>query len=220
MAPPIEQLRRFELDERGEAYVREHLTDVNILCSALLDVFTSTKGAIWTLAPVKTPLERLCQMTRGDLLAANRDASRAVRVPGRGVLMAVESLHLQRAERVLETLQGAHGRVCLVDDFNPTWGGQHYVPEPSAFGVGQEVYHLVTGEETPDTVADILALGDTIWHGVSAVCQPEEHVSQSTLSSPDALKACARTVIEISCTAYDREGFIVWTKDQGDGRRI
>lgn len=209
----MQELQLFELDGRAATYVRDHLTNVNSLCSALLDVVAVTKGKTSTLAPVGAAWERLHEFELGGLLAANFDTSRAVELPAGGSMMAVESLHLQRAERIMDLLRESPGRVCIIDDFNPTWGGEHYNPEPSAFGVGHEVYHLVSGEETVSAVADILSWGDTVWHGISAVCQPPANVTRQSLSSAETIRACAQSVIEITCTAYDREGFVIWTRD-------
>lgn len=213
MTSPSPILLPFDLDARGEAYVREHLTNVNVLSSALLEVVMASRGRTWTLAPSATAIDHLHDFARGGLLVSNLDFSRAIPVATGGTLMPVDSLHLERAERVLETMARFPGSVCVVDDFNPTWGDGVYQPEPTAFGVGGEVYHLATGTETPDEMADLLALGDTVWHGVSAVCAPAGRVTRADLSSATALRACASTVVEITCTAYDREGFVIWTRE-------
>jgi hypothetical protein len=212
----VEHLQKFDLDERGVAYVRQHLSDVNILSYALLEVVEREPGRVWTLAPAGVTPDRLHDFERGGLLAANLDFSRAVAVPEGRIMMAVESLHLERAERILNQLRATPGSVCIIDDFNPTWGDGVYEPEPSAFGVGTEVYHLITGQETVDEVADVLSWGDTIWHGAAALCRPVGQVTRASLSDVEALVACARTAVEICCTAYDREGFVVWTH-VGDG---
>ncbi|NEX94906.1 hypothetical protein [Caulobacter sp. 17J65-9] len=205
-------LERVVLDSRGAAYVRDHLAGVNTLCTELGRVVEGARGEVFTIAPKGAAAERLYAFESGGLLLSNLDFSRATPVAGGGSLMAVDTLVEARAERIMQCLKQHAGSVCVIDDYNPRWGDPLYKKEATAFGVGEEVYHLITGSESLDEIADTLALGDTIWHGVAAVCQPAEPVSKSDLSSPDALRRLARSVIELSCTAYDREGFVNWRR--------
>jgi hypothetical protein len=205
-------LRKFELDARGLAYVRAHLTFVNTLCTALLATVEAEPGTVFTVAPADAGLERLHAFETGGLLRANLDFSRAVSAPGGGSLMAVDTLVEVRAERIARLLTTHPGAVCIVDDYNLRWGDELFGAERTAFGVGEEVYHLLDGTEAPDRIADVLADADTLWHGVAAVCRPSRRVTREDLSSAEALQACARTVVEITCTSYDGEGFVGWRR--------
>ncbi|NEX92280.1 hypothetical protein [Caulobacter sp. 17J65-9] len=206
------ELTRFALDQRGEACVREHLTGVNTLCTELLSVFESARGEVFTYAPTAVAGDWLYAFETGGMIAANRDLSRAIPVEGRGLLMPVETLIEARAEHILQRLKELPGGVCVIDDYNPRWGDPLHGGEATAFGVGEEVYHLVTAASGFDQIADVLGWGDTIWHGAAAICRPDHEPTRAELSSPEGLRALARTAVEISCTAYDREGFVNWRR--------
>jgi hypothetical protein len=185
-------LRQIALDDRGLDYVREHLAGVNAFCSELLSVIEQVPGETVAFAPPGIMGERAYRFTE----------------PG---LPAAELLEL-RAERILELLDSDADACCIVDDFDARWGDPGLDDSPTAFGVGEEVYHLLNAESGIDLIEQVIDAAGAVWHGVAAVCTPpplEKADAQSTL---EALRVCARSVIEISCAAYDGEGFVVWRR--------
>lgn len=202
-------IRIFPLDVRGKEYVLAHLGDVNTFCSALLETVSREEGDVFTIAPATTPLEKLYKFEEGGLLPEHW--SQAIVLPGgQGTLVPKASLRASHAQRVLESLSNLPGGVCIVDDFNPIWGEALHDLGPYAFGVGKEVYHLLTGSEDSEAVEQVLHDGDTIWHGLAAVCARAPIISVTRESTAEELQACAGTVVEITCTAYDGEGFVGW----------
>ncbi len=100
--------------------------------------------------------------------------------------------------------------IFLCDDFNPRWSEELERSSAGAFGVGEETYHLLTARSGFEVVVDTLRFPDTVWHGVAAVCgQPIDFPPDRNVD-PDALADCARSVMLLTCTAYDRESFVGW----------
>ena len=206
-------LREIDLDRRGLDYVLDHLRGVNTLCDALARVVEQHTGRVFTVAPMDADLARIHAFGAGGLLAENRDLSRAIALePGQGSLMPVASQLDVRAERIVESLEAHPDSVCICDDFNPTWPGGVSLDCETAFGVGAETYHLLTLTEGFEVIANTLGWADTVWHGVAAVCRQGLNVPASREVIGPELQACAASVIELSCTAYDREGFVVWRR--------
>jgi hypothetical protein len=185
-------LRKVSLDDRGLDYVREHLEGVNAFCSELLAVVDRTPGETFTFAPADLKGERLYRFGEPGLPA--------------------RALAELRAERILELLDADADACCIVDDFDARWGDPELDDSPTAFGVGEEVYHLLTAESGIELIAAVISAADCIWHGVAAVCTPPPSERMGEQSTLEALRSCAGAVIEISCTAYDGEGFVAWRR--------
>lgn len=196
-----ERLSFIQLDARGLEYVREHLTGVNAFCTALAETILFTPGTVFTLAPQGAPqgvtLERLHRFTEGGLIAANRDGG---------------GLKIEQAAYLLSLLREDPERVCIIDDFEPSWAQAQLTSAPEAFGADDDVYHLFTVESSPEDVLAALVRGDTGWHGVAAVCAQELELDEARIAEVEALQAVAASVIALTCTAYDGEGFVAWAR--------
>lgn len=186
-------LRKIVLDDRGLDYVREHLSGVNLFCSALSQVIEQVPGETFTFMPLDVRGERAYRFTEGGL----------------GWAAAPATL---RAERIVALLDADADACCIIDDFDATWGAPELEGSATAFAVDDEVYHLLNGESRIDEIADVLQAASRVWHGVAAVCVPAPIETTDAGSALAALGACARTVVELSCTAYDGEGFVVWRR--------
>jgi hypothetical protein len=198
------------LDERGFTYVREHLAGVNIFCAALLELVEKSRGETFALAPEGMTFERLHEFEVGGLLAENLDVSRRFSLPDmEGSFMEVASLLTERVARLRSLLREGPS-VCIADDFNPKWGDDLLRQTPTAFGVDGEVYHLLTLAENEATFENVIGSSDTIWHGVAAVCRRRPMIRDDRTSTSLELQECARTALEITCSAYDGEGFVGW----------
>jgi hypothetical protein len=188
----MSNLREVGLDDRGLDYLREHLEGVNTFCSELLAVVDRTPGETFTFAPADLRGERLYRFGEPGLPA--------------------RALAELRAERILELLDADADACCIVDDFDARWGDAKLEDSPTAFGVGEEVYHLLTAESGAELIAEVIGQAGRAWHGVAAVCTPPPSDRPGEQSTLEALRTCARSVIEISCTAYDGEGFVAWRR--------
>lgn len=182
-----------ELDARGLEYVREQITGVNTLCTALLDIVATEQGKVFTLVPAGTPPERLHRFTEGGLLSA-------------------ESLILEQAAYLASMVREAPEAACIVDDFEPSWIGGDYHDDGQAFGVEDEVYRLLTGDDPPEAFINALKQSNNGWHGVAAVCAQAPVLEEDRASTAASLQAAAYSVAAITCTAYDGEGFVVWRR--------
>lgn len=202
-------LRLYPLDERGAAYIREHLGDLTTYCSALRSRVMTQAGNPFTLAPTGTPMERLHRFYEGGLLQSNLDEGRLIKAEG-GWLMPVDDLKTEQAKLIVRLLSEHAASSCMVDDFNPEWGDprRQYDLGETAFGVGQEVYHWFDTRHDQTAISATLRDADTVWHGVSSValCPAPE-----TSPGRDWLLKHANTAVTIFCSAYDGEGFVGWS---------
>ncbi len=188
-----------ELDRRATDYVREQLTGVNAFCTALLAVVEHEPGQVFTLAPFGVPPERLHRFTEGGLLAANVDPS-------------IESLKIEQAAYLLSMLRVTPESVCIVDDFDASWDGAQGEADGYAFGSGDEMYRLFDADAPPTAIVEALQAGDTIWHGIAAICAQAPELDEDNNSEIQSLQEAAVSVVALTCTAYDGEGFIVWRR--------
>jgi len=206
-------LRKVELDHRGHDYVVNHLRDVNGLCDALAEVVQNEGGRVFTFVPHDVTEDRIYAFERGGLLRENFNFSNGAPLgPGQGFLVPVADLADIRANVIMEELNAHRGAICLCDDFNPRWSEDVARSTADTFGVGEETYHLLTPTSGIDAIAQTLRFTDTIWHGTAAVCAAKLEISPQRTASKSALSACARTVLQLTCTAYRREGFVVWRR--------
>jgi hypothetical protein len=200
-----------DLGEAGRAYVSGHLTNINVFCTALLEAFNSTPGEVFTLAPADTPPERLLEFERGGLLPENLSGAGAVALPDGSTLVPVVSLIEKQIGLLRQAMENAGGAVCIADDFNPRWSDNPPYLGPTAFGVGEEVYHLLTLSSTEDEFTNAVS-NKTLWHDVSAVCGVAPKLDSARTSTPSELRQCAASAVLITCTAYDGEGFVGWRR--------
>ncbi|HXI86051.1 MAG TPA: hypothetical protein VNH64_01225 [Parvularculaceae bacterium] len=199
------------LDRRAIAYVLDHLRNANVLCSALYEIVSQESGAAFTIAPKTASTDKLHRFREGDLLP--QDWSRNVTLQNaQGVLAPIPSLVAERAERILETLEAFPAGACVIDDANPRWGELNLADNPFAFGVGDEVYHCLAYADGKAAIKQTLELGDAHWHGVAAICARAPSIDSRRIVSAESLRASAATVVEITCAAYDGEGFIGWRR--------
>jgi hypothetical protein len=188
----VPTLRQIALDDRGLDYLRAQLEGVNAFCSELLAVVDQVPGDTYTFAPLNVMGERVYRFDEPGLPAAE--------------------LAGLRAEQILDLLESDADACCIVDDVDAVWGDPALEDSPTAFGVGEEAYHWLTAEDGLEVIEAVVGSAGSVWHGVAAVCTPPPSEQTGQPSALDALLRCARSVIEISCTAYDGEGFLVWRR--------
>ena len=104
------------------------------------------------------------------------------------------------------------GSVCIVDDYNPRWSDPRHDPEPTAFGVGEEVYHFLMLDHSEEEFNTAVRISNQIWHGVAAVCRETIGLDSKRETTISELKLCAASAQLITCTAYDGEGFVAWRR--------
>jgi hypothetical protein len=148
--------------------------------------------------------------SHGGLLS--EDWSQAVSVPGYGTFVPIPSLVAELVKRIRSALKEKSGSVCVVDDYNPRRGDPDVASMPRAFFVGHEVYHLLDQSDDDETFSDVIRGADTIWHGVVAVCGRVPVLDTDRSCTAQELEHCAEATIEVSCTAYDGEGFVSWRR--------
>ncbi|MEQ1929691.1 MAG: hypothetical protein ABL957_04045 [Parvularculaceae bacterium] len=198
-----------ELGGAARAYIREHLTDVNVFCTALLRTFMETPGDVFTLVPAGVPEARLAQFDRGGLL--EEDWSGAVTLPDGSTLVPKPSLIEAQASLLRQTMIALKASVCVADDFNPRWSDDA-CPGLAAFGVGEEVYHLLNLDHSKEDFVTVVSLANQIWHGVAAVCRQPVALDLASETTTLEIQRCAASALLITCTAYDGEGFVAWRR--------
>jgi hypothetical protein len=201
-----------DLGQDGRNYVRKHLRDINVFCAALLDTVNSEPEEAFTFAPASTPAERLSKFEYGGLLPENLSRSGAIALPDGSTLVPVVSLVEERTRLLRETMASARGAACIIDDVNPRWSDPPSYLGPGAFGVGEEVYHLLTVDHAEGDFLDAVHCGNALWHGVAAVCRLAPKLDHARTSTPSELEASAASALLITCVAYDGEGFVAWRR--------
>lgn len=207
----MRDLERRELGDAGLAYVRAHLDNINVLCTALLRAMEASAGLVFTMAPRGTSDERLAHFKSGGLLVENADMSRATRLEDGSAIMPVLDLLEEQAAFLRQHVRRTADLICVVDDYNPRWSQQLHLL-PTSFGVGEEVYNLLAPENSEDDFLSAIGASNTIWHGVAAILKGPLVLDPSRTCSAEALERAAASVELITCTAYDGEGFVGWLK--------
>jgi hypothetical protein len=109
-------------------------------------------------------------------------------------------------------MQAAPGAVLVVEDWVARWSEDREQVELSAFGVDNEVYHLVSSGAPADEIDKVLRIAHLPWHGVEAVCTTPLTLSDQRECTPDALRRTALSATLFTCSAYDGEGYLAWRK--------
>jgi hypothetical protein len=203
------------LGDAGRAYIREHLAGANVFCAALLQAFIAEPGEVFTLAPAGAPDARLAQFDQGGLLPENLLGTGAISLPDGSALVPVVSLIEQQAKLLREAMIASGSSVCVVDDFNPRWSDRADLGAylgPTAFGVGDEIYHLLTPDHSEEDFVAALCEGNANWHGVAAVCRESVALDPARETTTSDLIQCAASALLITCIAYDGEGFVAWRR--------
>jgi hypothetical protein len=198
------------LGDSGRAYLRRQLTGVNGFCSELLAAINAVPGEVLTFAPSETTLERLLRFEEGGLLPENLTGLDVFPTPGGGTLVPIVSLIDKQVEIIREAMTIASA-VCIADDVNPRWSDELVRSWSTAFGVGEEVYHLLTLMHSNDDFEDVVCC-KSFWHDVSAVCTLSPSLDEARTSTPLELEKSAATAVLITCAAYAGEGFVLWRR--------
>jgi hypothetical protein len=183
---------------------------VNVFCSALLQTFTAVPGQVFTLVPIGVSQNRLTCFSEGGLLPQSLTQADVKSLPDGSTLVPKLSLVEPQTRLLRQTMMSAAGAVCIIDDFNPRWSERACGLGPHAFGVGEEVYHLLSADDQETDFMNSLGSGDTIWHGVAAVCRKSPHLNLQRETTESELELCATSALLVTCTAYDGEGFVAW----------
>ncbi len=192
------------------AYLRQHLKGVNTLCSTLSEILDA--GDIFTRAPPDTPPERLYAFESGGLLPENLNPTDVTRLEDGSTLAPIIGLTDDQVALLYQTMQGAPGAILIVEDCVARWSEDREYVEPSAFGVDEEVYHLVPSGASPDDIDDVLRIANLPWHGIEAVCTTPLTLSAQRECGPDTLRRTALSAVLFTCSAYDGEGYLAWRK--------
>ncbi len=203
-------LQTFDLGEPGLAYLRQYLAGVNTLCAALHEILDT--GSVFTRAPVDTPIERLYEFETGGLLPENLNPPDVICLADGSTLAPIIALTDDEAALLHQTMQQMPGTVLVADDCNPRWSELGERADPSAFGVDEEVYHLVPTDASPDEIKGALLIGHLPWHGVATVCSTLVTLSAQRACTLDALRRTALSAVLFTCAAYDGEGYLAWRK--------
>jgi hypothetical protein len=206
-----------EVAERGRNYVRGYLSEIaqysaslDQFCAALDAAIVNQPGRWLALVPECTALERACQFEAGALLAENTDASRLINLgAGRGTMMPVESLFEEAAARVQGLIAARPDLVCVVADPMSRRGDAALTDCDSLFYVGDDVYHLLSVENSGNLLSRALA-ASPFWCSLNIVASVSPRINAERLATVADLCACATGVVEIACSAYDGESYVVW----------
>ena len=101
--------------------------------------------------------------------------------------------------------------VCIVDDFDAQWDALETGAD-TAFGAGEEVYHLLTRSHDEARFAEILSKTHIVWHGVACITAYAPERDEDGEASHDDLRAAAYAATAITCSAYNGEGFVAWRR--------
>jgi hypothetical protein len=203
-------LQTFDLGERGLAHLRQFLIGVNTLCAALSEILES--GDVFTIAPAGTPLERLYAFASGGLLPENLDPPDVAQLPDCSTLAPIIALTNEHVALLHQTMQAAPGALLVVEDCVQNWRLDRERIEPSAFGVEEEVYHLLPSHASSDEIDAMLRIAHLPWHGVEAVCLTPLSLSAQRECTPQSLRRTALSAVLFTCSAYDGEGYLAWRK--------
>lgn len=203
-----------DLGRRGMDYVREHLTGVNPFCTALGAAVDAAPGRVLVLPPPGVDLERLYLFSEGGLLAANRSPSDVTFLEDGSSLVEVATMKVEQAAYLVSLLRTVPEAICIIDDFNPSWTEAVAMGvDQHAFHVDDAVYYRFTADDAPDDIVLALRNSETIWHSVAAICAVDVEVDEESEASVEALQQVGASVIALTCTAYDGEGFVIWRRD-------
>ena len=200
-----------DLGEAGRAYLIGQLTNINVLCTALLDALHVAPGEVFTLAPSNTSTEHLFAFDQGGLLPENLTGAGAVSLADGSTLVPVASLIERQIALIREAMVGEGDAVCIADDVNPRWSDRAPYLGSTAFGVGEEVYHLLTRGHAESDFVEAVS-NKSLWHDVAAVCRVPPKLDDARLSTPSELQRSGASAVLITCNAYDGEGFVVWRR--------
>ena len=199
-----------DLGNEGFVYVRHHLTGVNTFCTALRQAVDEHTGEVFTIAPDGITEERLVAFRRGGLLPEN--ISETVFLPDGARMVPVLSMIDEQVSFLKQALALRVGAVCIMDDAIHRWSDKSVNRDAPAFCVGEEVYRLLASDQSDKVFEQAVKDANWIWHGVSAVCALSPMIDTSRRCSATELQRCALSVLLLTCTAYDGEGFVAWRR--------
>jgi hypothetical protein len=208
----LERLVRIDLDERALTFIQGHLSLGSTLCGALSRLIEGQGQTFTFLPPDK--IDAAYRFHAGGILQVNVDRS-ARRFTFENQLVPVESLNSIRAQRVVDFLKTHKDGIAIVSEAvvrisDPK--AREYMAENRGFRIGEEIYYFLNGRDSIDAVEGLLKRTDYIWHSVVVLCDPHKELTTSDLSSANSLSDVVSMASEVIVGAYDREGFVVWSR--------
>jgi len=207
-------LELVELDSRGAERASTALSNGKSLAHRLAARLLTTPGALYSIAPLNAPKDRLYSFQDGGLIP-QLPRSEWTRTDG-GVLAAeVVTVDAALASAIARRVSSI-GAAFVVQDWNSTPIDPHLaVDGHQPWLAGDEVYFAA---QTPglDEISTFIAIANDIWPGMlGVVTSAALPMSPSRALDPSAIDALADHATEFFVGAYDGESYLLWTPDAG-----
>lgn len=213
-----DDLKTILLDDRGADFLRGRLSELaaygpalQAFCKAFAAQMQAAAGVVSTTVPAGVSEDQIYAFDSGGILPV--DPLTIVSLDGGGSLVPIPSLFGQECARIRDALKRAPERVCIVADPMPRKHDssieQGY--EETIFYVRDEIFHLITATTSEDA-AD-RALGSApFWSNLILISARAPTLASDRGVELADLCACAGAAVEATCSAYDGEGSVLWTR--------
>jgi hypothetical protein len=181
------QLHKVDLGEAGTEYLRKRLSEGLSLSRAVLRELNVRQGDVVTYAPPEIPQSALSNFDQGGVMGAERSQDHIERVLGEAM-----SSHEQN-------VLVAENRLAKRDD--PVLRRRRV----RTFIFGDETYHWTSARTEIDAV-----LRSAASHWLTCFVTSIEHELGASPSAKD-LQWLATKVELLAISAYDEEGYVVWS---------
>ncbi|MDZ4691622.1 hypothetical protein [Terricaulis sp.] len=210
-------LETIDLGENGAAYITTRLSELRwyggpleTFCDALADLVRTKAGKVVTNLPIGLGHEQVHAFESGGVLPSNPDPSGILHLPDGSAMLPIESVFDEEFARLRARLLSAPNLACVVVDPQSRRGDPCLDENwETMFYAGDGVYQLVTSA-TSDELAERALNAAPHWADLIVLSSAPPKLSAERSVDPTDLKACAEAALEITCSAYDGEGYITW----------
>ncbi|HYD85121.1 MAG TPA: hypothetical protein VEA63_13745 [Opitutus sp.] len=167
---------------------------------------------MFTIAPVGVGREQLYAFESGGFLPANPDPSRVTHLADGSTMAPIESLFEEEFTRLRDQLSRIPNLVCVVVDPLPRRGDPclHGYAE-TIFYAGDDVYHVIRSA-TSEAAAERALSASPPWSSLNVLSTIAPTLDDNRHTELSELRKCAGAVVEMSCGAYDGEGYVNWRR--------
>lgn len=205
-------LELVELDSRGAERVSAALSNGKSLAHRLAERLLTAPGAVYSIAPLSAPEDRLYSFEDGGLIP-QLPRSEWTRADGGALAAEVVTVDTALASAIARRVSATRAAFVVQDWYAKPTDPHLAVDGHEPWLAGDEVYFAA---EAPafDVISTFIAVGNDIWPGMlGVVTSAVLPASPSRALDSSAIDALAHETTEFFIGAYDGESYLLWTAD-------
>ncbi|MFI0436055.1 MAG: hypothetical protein ACH350_10115 [Parachlamydiaceae bacterium] len=212
------KLNKYNLNfEITSQYIKNSLDEANILSTEILRTLNFNDGFFFTLLPENISFEQIHHFSSGGILSQNREQEYIIDGV-KSIYSLIPSIDDELAALIFQEIKSNNKLSCIFDDVNCCAADSkgYFLFDKYGLSYENESYYLLRKKNINiDLVKECLKISNSFWHSLCLFTKADLDENIEVLI-PDVInKICTKTELVV-VSAYDREGYIFWERNNAN----